>query len=415
MDRPRANPRKKRGPLYAGAAVLGVALVSVALIQLQPAAPSVDRAAMWTDSVRRGPLIVQVGGNGTLVPENIRYIPAVTAGRVEAVHVRPGSEVEAGTLLLELSNPELEIQLMEAERQLSEAQSNLLNLEANLETQRLNQESTLANMRSQFNEAERTARTNEELASRGLVSANEVSRARDQLEEYRQRLGIEQQRLEVMRSGAQAQLSSQRGHVQRLQSMVAYRRGQLDGMNVRAGGSGVLQQLDLQVGQWVNPGTTLAIVVQPRAGLRAVLRIPETQARDVVVGLRATVDTRNGIVQGRVVRVDPSAQGGTVGVDVALEGELPPGARPDLSVDGRIIIDELNDVLFVGRPPFGGQNSTVGLFRLTPDGRHAERVTVQFGRASVNHIQVVQGLAAGDVVILADMSQFDSSDRVRLQ
>jgi HlyD family secretion protein len=414
MDKPRKNPKKKRGLLYIAAGAVVVVLITVALTRLEQAAPGVDRAAMWTDSVRRGPLVVQVGGNGTLVSENIRYIPAVTAGRVEAVHVRPGTALDAGTMLLELSNPELEIQAMEAERQLSEANSVLLNLEASLQTQRLNQEANLATVRSQYNEAERNARTSEELAARGLIPSNEVSRARDQMEETRQRLAIEQERLEVMRTGAHAQLAAQRGHVDRLQRMVSYRREQIEALRVRAGGSGVLQQLDLQVGQWVNPGTTLAIVVQPGA-LRAALRIPETQARDVVPGLRATIDTRNGIVPGRVVRVDPAAQGGTVGVDVALEGDLPPGARPDLSVDGRIIIDELPDVLFVGRPPFGGQNSTVGLFRVTADGRFAERVTVQFGRASVNHIQVLQGLAAGDVVILADMSRYDSHDRVRLQ
>jgi HlyD family secretion protein len=414
MDKPRANPKKKRGPLYIALGVVTIVIVTVGLSQLKPAAPSVDRAALWTDTVRHGPLVIQVRGTGTLVSEQIRYIPAVTAGRVEAVLARPGTPVEESTVLLQLSNPDVELQLLESERQLSQAQSELLTLRASLETQRLNQESMVAQMRSQFNEAQRNATTAAELASKGLISANEAQRAADQIEELRARLDIEQQRLTVLEDSRGAQLQSQQLTVDRLQGVVRFRRQQLESLNVVAGGSGVLQELSLQVGQWVNPGTTLAIVVQPGA-LRAALRVPETQARDIVVGLEANVDTRNGIVPGRVVRIDPASQAGTVGVDVALEGELPPGARPDLSVDATIVISRLDNVLYVGRPNIGNANATVGLYRIAADGRSADRVRVRFGQSSVNSIQVLEGLNAGDAVILSEMSAWDNYERVRLQ
>jgi HlyD family secretion protein len=414
MDKPRSNPRKKRGPLYIAAAVAGAAAVTLGLSQLKPAAPSVDRAALWIDTVRSGPMVIQVRGPGTLVSEQIRYIPAITAGRVEEVLARPGTQVDAGTLLLRLSNPDVELQLLESERELSRAQSELLNLRATLETQRLNQEAVVAQVRSQYNDAQRTARTQEELSQRGLTSANEAARAKDALDEYRQRLEIEQRRLDVLAGGAEAQLQSQQLQVDRLRGIVAFRREQIDAMNVRAGATGVLQELSLQIGQWVNPGMTLAIVVQPGA-LRAALRISETQARDIVIGQEATIDTRNGVIPGRVIRIDPAAQGGTVGVDVALEGDLPPGARPDLSVDGTVIIDRMDETLYVGRPTIGNANQTVGLFRIAPDGRSAERISVRFGRSSVNSIEIVQGLRAGEAVILSDMSAWDAFERVRLQ
>jgi HlyD family secretion protein len=414
MDRPRSNPKKKRAPLYIAGGVVAAALITLGLSQLKPAAPRVDRGALWVDTVRRGPLVIQVRGPGTLVSEQIRYIPAVTAGRVEEVLARPGTEVDAGTVLLRLSNPDVELQLLESERQLSQAESELLNLRATLQTQALNQESVVAQMRSQFNDAERNVRTSEELASKGLISANEAARARDQIEEYRQRLEIEQQRLAVMAGAADAQIQSQRAQVDRLRGIVAFRREQLAAMDVRAGAAGVLQELSLQIGQWVNPGTTLAIVVQPGA-LRAALRISETQARDVVIGQVANINTFNALIPGRVVRIDPAAQGGTVGVDVALEGDLPAGARPDLSVDGTIILDRVDETLYVGRPTIGNANQTVGLFRIAPDGRTAERVSVRFGRASVNTIEVLQGLQPGEAVILSDMSAWDAFDRVRLQ
>lgn len=414
MDRPRTNPKKKRGPLYIGGAVAAVAAITLGLSQLKPAAPSVDRAALWIDTVRQGPMVIQVRGPGTLVSEQIRYIPAVTAGRVEEVLARPGTQVDGSTLLLRLSNPDVELQLLESERELSRAQSELLNLRATLETQRLNQESTVAQVRSQFNDAQRQARTSEELAAKGLISANDAARAKDAIEEYRQRLDIEQRRLEVLAGGAEAQLQSQQLQVDRLRGIVQFRREQIDAMDVRAGATGVLQQLSLQIGEWVNPGMTLAIVVQPGA-LRAALRISETQARDIVIGQEATIDTRNGVIPGRVMRIDPAAQGGTVGVDVALEGELPPGARPDLSVDGTVIIDRMDETLYVGRPTIGNANQTVGLFRIAPDGRSAERISVRFGRSSVNSIEILQGLRAGEAVILSDMSAWDAFERVRLQ
>jgi HlyD family secretion protein len=413
MDKPRANPRKKRGPLYVGIGVGAVALLTVGLSQLKPALPSVDRAAVWPDSVRRGPMVRSVRGPGTLTPEQIRILPAVTAGRVEQIYARPGTVVEAGTPLLKLTNPDVELQLLESERQYTAAQSELLNLRSSLQTQILNQEGNIASAQSQYNEAARQAKTSEELAAKGLVAPNDASAARDRLGELRTRLDIEHKRLELLKQTVDVQLNQQQLQVERLRSIVAFRRQQLESMDVRAGSNGVLQQLNLEVGQWVNPGVELARVVEP-GRLKAVLRIPETQMRDVVIGQVAYIDTRNDTIRGRVVRIDPAAQNGTIGVDVALDGELPGSARPDMSVDGTVEIERLNDVLFTGRPNFGSAGATIGLFRVAKDGRTAERVQVRLGQTSVNHVEIVSGLQHGDVVILSDMSNYDSHQRVRI-
>jgi HlyD family secretion protein len=417
MDRPRTDKPKKRGPLYIAGGLAAAVVITVGLSRLQPAPPSVDSAAVLVDTVRRGPLIKAVRGPGTLVPEQINIIPAVVPGRVEEIYIRPGTQVDETTLLMRLANPDIELQLLEAQRQLSQARTELVNLQSTLQSQELNQEAVVLNAQTQFNDADRTHRLYQELLSKSLATANEAAAAADRYEEMKKRLDVERQRLAVMSNQASAQIESQQAQVSQLIEIVAYRRNQVASMNVRAGTTGVLQILGtgvLEVGQWVQSGFELARVVKPER-LKAVLRIPETQAVDVVIGQVANIDTRNGVVQGRVVRIDPASSGGTVGVDVALPDQLPAGARPDLSVDGNIEITRLDDVLYMGRPTFGSPNSTIGMFRLEPNGRDAVRVTVQLGVTSVNHVEVRSGLSQGDAVILSDMSSHDAYDRVRLR
>ncbi len=414
MDIPREKKKSPKKYVYGGVALAAVAFVTVTLGNLKPAAPSVDRATVYMDSVRRGTMVRQVRGPGTLVPEQIRWVPALTAGRVERKLVEPGTEVEPSTILLELSNPEVQLELLEAERQLSAAQSELVNLRTNLVTQRLNQEGVVATTRAQYLEAKRNAEAGVELAEKGLIAGAELATLRERAEELSIRVELERKRLQTISEAIQPQLEVQEGQVERLKDIVQFQRQRVQSMHVRAGTRGVLQDMSLEEGQWVLPGQTLARVVQPER-LKAVLRIPETQARDVVLGQNVLVDTRTDTILGRVVRIDPAVQNGAVAVDVRLVDSLPPGARPDLSVDGTIEIDRLDDALYVGRPAYGQAFSTVGLFRLTPEGNYAERATVRLGRSSVNTIEIVDGLQVGDVVILSDMSQWDAYDRVRLR
>jgi len=413
VDIIRTNKKKKKTPFYIGGGLVAVVVISLGLYSMEPAAPSVDSAAIVVDTVRRGEMLRQVRGPGNLVPEQIRWLTAVTSGRVEQVMRRAGAKVEPGTLLLVLTNPDVQLQALDAERQLSAAELELVNLTSSLNRQRLAQEAVVAQITSQYNDAVRTARLQEELAAKGIGAANEVGRARDQLKELEQRLEIEKEQLELLKSTIDTQLESQREQIQRLKSIVSFRHQQLASMNVRSETSGVLTQMDLEVGQWVNSGQTLARVTEP-GRLKAVLRIPETQAKDIAIGQEAEIDTRNGIVKGRVVRIDPASSNATVGVDVELTGDLPAGARPDLSVDGTILIERLPDVLYVGRPAFGQQDSKVGLFKLDGNGG-AVRTSVTLGRASVNYVEVVNGLKEGDAVILSDMTQWDSYDRVRIK
>lgn len=414
MDIPRAPAKKRKRYIYIGAGIVVVVLTSVALTRLEPAAPTVDRAAVFPDTVKRGPMLRQVRGTGTLVPEEIRWITAVTQGRVEQKLVEPGAQVDENTVLLRLSNPDVELQALEADRQLNSAELELVNLRASLETQRLSQEAAVASAQTQYNEAMRQYEAQKELAERGLGSQHELARARDAAVEAERKLEIEKERLEVLSRAQAAQIQSQESQIQRLRGIVEFRKQQIESMTVRAGAVGVVQELPLEVGMWANAGATLAKVVQP-GRLKAVLRVPETQIRDVALGQPASIDTRNGIIPGRVVRIDPAATTGTVGVDVALEGELPPGARPDLSVDGVIEVERLDDVIYMGRPAYGQANSTIGIFKLEPGGNAAVRVNVRLGRSSVHAIEVVSGLQPGDVVILSDMSQWDEYDRVRLR
>ena len=399
--------------MIVGAAALLVA-GTVGLSQLKPAAPSIERATLWIDTVAKGEMLRQVRGNGSLVPEDLRIVSAMTAGRVERVVIRPGAKVEVGTVLLQLSNPDVQLQALDAERQVKLAEAELAQQRSVLETQRLASVTAVASARREFNEADRAVRVAERLAGEGLASAMEIERAQDRLTEARERFESEKSRLVVSTDAVQAQLALRESEVGRLRAIARFQQDRVASMTVRAGQAGVLQTLSLQPGEWVNPGQEMARVAgQDR--LKAVVRVPETQARDLTLGLPAEVDTRNGVVKGRVSRVDPSVQGGTVAVDIQLEGALPKGARPDLSIDAVIEIERLADVLHVGRPSNGSSEATVGLFRLDRDGRYATRVPVELGRGSADQIEVRSGLQPGDQIILSEMSRWDGVERVRLK
>jgi HlyD family secretion protein len=354
-----------------------------------------------------------VRGLGTLVPEEILWIPATTDGRVVRRFVLPGSPVTADTVVLELTNPELEQLALDAEWQLRAAQAQLNSLKAQLESQLLDQKAAAATVQSEYQQAKLNAEKDEELAKLGLGASLNVKLSKAKAEALTTRNSIEQQRLQVSSDSVKAQLDAQKARVEQLRALYELKRTQLDSLRVRAGAEGVLQELPVEVGQRVTAGTILAKVAQPTR-LKAQLKIPETQAKDVQIGQVASIDTRNGIIPGSVMRVDPAVQNGTVTVDVKLEGALPKGARPDLSVDGTIEIERLTDVLYVGRPAFGQPNSTVGIFKLEPGGKEATRVQVKLGRSSVNTIEILSGLQVGDQVILSDMSAWDAFNRIRL-
>jgi HlyD family secretion protein len=415
LDIPRVQPsRKSRRVAYGVSAILLTVLATLGLRRLTPAPPQVDRATIWIDSVQRGPLILQVRGPGMLVPERVRWISAVTAGRVERRLAEIGQEVKPKTVLLVLSNPDVQLEALESERQLTAARGDRVNLRISLESQRLNQQGAVAVARSEFLEAQRNGTAAESLAAKQLISVMEASRARDRVEELATRYDVEQRRLAVLSDAMSSQLALQEAQVDRLRAVTEFQRGRVHSMEVLAGASGILQDLTLEVGQWAQPGATLARIVEP-GRLKAVLRIPETQAKDVVIGQPASIDTRNGMVQGRVSRIDPAVQNGTVTVDVSLQGELPRGARPDLSVDGTIEVERLKDVLHVGRPAYGQGNSSVRLFRLVEGGHSAVRVNVELGRASVNTVEIRGGVQPGDKIIISDMSRWDGYDRVKVE
>jgi multidrug resistance efflux pump len=405
--------RGRKRILYGGLALAAIVATTLGLRGLKPAAPQVDRAAVWIDSVQRGPLVIEVRGPGTLVPERIRYISAVTAGRVEKRLAEPGQEVHPETVLLELSNPDVQLEALESERQLTVAQADRVNLKSTLESNRLNQEAAVAAAKAAYQDAKRTAEASKELAEKELISSMEASRAADRVEELETRYKVEEQRLAVITAATDSQIVLQQAQVGRLLAVTDFQRGRVRSMVVKAGANGILQELPLEVGQWAQSGATLARLVEP-GKLKAVLRIPETQAKDVVLGQPAAIDTRNGVVQGKVMRIDPAVQNGTVTVDVSLEGELPRGARPDLSVDGTIQVERLDNVLHVGRPAYGQANSTVGLFKLVGDGTEAVRASVRLGRTSVNTVEILGGLQPGEKVIISDMSRWDSFERVRV-
>ena len=413
MDVVREKKVNRRPQYLAGGALLLVVLTTAGISRLKDAPPTVERAALSIDTVETGPMLREVRAPGTLVPEQIRWISAVAPGRVEKKLVQPGTKVTAETVLMELSNPDVEIQLLQAQRQLTDAEAQLVALRISLETQRLTQAGVVAQVRSQYNEASRQAGAAREMVDKQLISAFDAAKAQDAVKEMTERLAIEQQRLALLTDNIPLQLKVQQEQVSRLKAVVAFQHSLAGAMIVRAGADGVLQELPLEVGQFAQSGTTIAKVVQPER-LKAVLRVQENQARDVTIGQPAIIDTRNGLVKGHVSRTDPSSSGGTVTVDVALDDSLPRGARPDLSVDGTIEIERLGKVVHVGRPTYGQANSTVGLFRVLPNG-NAERVQVALGRSSASEIEIVRGLEPGDVVILSDMSRFDGVDRVRVR
>lgn len=389
-------------------------LVTVGLSRLRPAAPTVERASVWLDTVKRGPMVRQVKGAGTLVPEYIRWLTADTAGRVERIHVRPGATVTADTLLLELSNPDVQLQALEAERQLASVEADLIQVRMELETQRLAQEAMVAALINESAEAGRRSDANEALHQKAHIGDLEMQQAREKAAELSRRLELERKKLQVVASSMKEQLTAQQGQVERLKAVARFRRAQVESMKVLAGEDGVLQDLPLELGQWVTPGVLLAKVVKPER-LKAELRIAETQARDIQPGLKALVDTRNGVVEGQVARVAPAASQGTVRVEVSLPAELPRGARPDLTVEGTVELERLGDVLSVGRPAGAQPNATMALFRLMPGSDEAVRVPVQLGRGSVNAVEVLQGLQEGDQVVLSDMAAWDAVERVRLR
>jgi HlyD family secretion protein len=410
---PEVKRKKKIRQILLGvAAIIAIIAVTVGVSQLRPAAPGVDRATVWVDTVKRGELTRQVRGSGVLVPENIRWIPATTSGRVERLLLRPGADVTPTTVILEMSNPDLQQQVMEAQLAFRSAEAALENRRASLQTDILNQESALATAESNSSQANLTLSANEELFKSELISALQLKQYQGTAKEMKNRLNIAQKQLEIAKAGLTSQIAPQEAEVNQRRAAYELRRQQLDDLKVKAGMAGVLQVLPVEVGQQVAAGANVARVADPTV-LKAELRIAETQTKDIRVGQVAEIDTRNGVVPGRVVRIDPASLNGTVGVDVTLEGALPPGARPDLSVDGTVRLEKLDDVIFVGRPAFGQEESTITLFKLDASGE-AHRTKVVLGRSSVNQIEIREGLQPGDQVILSDMSSYDSFDRVRL-
>jgi HlyD family secretion protein len=405
--------KKKKQLTYIGVGVAAVVLLTLGVSRLKPAAPTVERATVVIDTVRRGEMVREVRGLGTLVPEDIRWIALQTEARVERRVLLPGTIVKPDSVILELSNPELENQAQEADSQARAAEAQLTELKVRLESQLLDQKAAAARVEAESKQARLRADADAELHKSGLIADITLKLSQSAAEELEHREKIEHQRLAIAGEAIEAQLKVQQADVENKRAAARLRRSQVEALHLRAGIDGVLQQVPVEVGQRVAAGTNLARVARPNK-LKAEVRIPETQAKDVVEGQKATVDTRNGFVAGRVIRVDPAVQNGTVTVDIALTGELPPGARPDLTVDGTIELERLPDAVFVGRPAMGQPMSTIGLFRLVKGTNEAVRVRVGLGQASVSTIVVKEGLDVGDEVILSDTSAWDSADRIRL-
>ena len=414
MDIVRTPPKRYARTLLVVGGGVALVVAIVFLSRLGPALPSVERAAVLVDSVRQGDVVREVRAVGTLVPEQLRFITAQASARVERVHVQAGQLVTAGQLLLELSNPDLQLQTMQAEQQVRQAESALLMLQTSLRGAVLTQQGVVATTRTQHISATQESAGADSLMRLKLVATFEASNRRAAADEMTTRLRVEQERLALLRGSIDEQVAMQVSQVTQLRAIAANQRTRLTALLVRAPESGVLQDLTLQLGQWVPEGTTLAKVVQPER-LKAVLRIPESQAKDVQLNQIAGIDTRNGVVRGHVMRKDPSAQQGSVTIDVALDGALPVGAVPDLSVDGTIQIERMTNVRYTGRPATAVPGSQTTLFRLTADGREAERVAVRLGRTSSSTVEILGGLNAGDRVIVSDMSAYLAAARVRLK
>lgn len=416
MDVPKQGARRKkiiRRTIIGVSLAVAIPLITWGLSRLKPAAPSVEKSTLWTDSVKRGPMLRQVRGLGTLVPEEVLWIPAVNEGRVDKILLRPGAQVRRNTLLMVLSNPELELAAEDLKWQVKAAEANLKDLRVKLETSRLDLRAAVARVESEFVQAKLKAERDEALGKEGLTPDLNVKLSRAASDEAAKRFEIDRKRLEISATSAEAQLAAQQVQIEKLRAAYQLKKEQVENLKIRAGADGVLQQVPVEVGQRLAAGTILAKVAQPEH-LKAEIKIPETLAKDVMIGQSAQVDTHNGIIAGRVARIDPAAVNGNVTVDIRLEGNLPAGARPDLSVDGIVELERLTDVLYVQRPVFGQPNSLIGLFKLSPDGREASRVQVRIGRVSVQTVEILDGLKVGDQVVLSDMSAWDGHDRLRL-
>lgn len=396
------------------AAVLLIGGVTYGLSRLRPAAPTVDRATVWSDEVKRGPMLRELRGIGTLIPEDIQWIPAQTEAQVDRIVLKPGAIVKSDSIILELSNLTLKRDVLDAEYQLKAAEADYANLKVQVNSELLNQKAAEAGVRSEYEQAKIQHAVDEKLAADGIGSTVTAELSKVKEEQLAVRVQLEADRTKNTADAAQARLQAQMSHVDQQRALYELRHAELEALHVRAGLNGVLQLVPVEVGQHVLPGTNLARVADPKR-LKAEIKVAETQAKDAVIGQKATVDTRNGVVIGHVSRIDPSVQNGTVTMDVTIDGPLPDGARPDLSVDGTIEVENLKDVLYVGRPVHGASQSTISLFKLSSDGSEATRVNVKLGRSSVNTVEILQGLQVGDRVILSDMSQWDNYDRVRLK
>jgi HlyD family secretion protein len=407
--------KRRRQVIWASIGLVCLGAVTIGVSRLKPAAPEVERSTVWTDTVKRGPMLRQVRGLGSLIPsqEFTRQIPAETEATVVRILKLPGSQVKPETLILEMSNPTVEQAAVDAGLQLKAAEAEYQALKVRLQSDLMTQKAGAATVDADYAQAKRQADTDNALFKLGVASGTQAKNSQSKFDELSTRNKIENERLDIAQKAIQSQLIQEQAKVDQMRALAELKQKQLNDLKVRAGIEGDLVEVPLQVGQHVLPGAELAKVVQPNH-LIAQLKIAETQARDVQIGQPAAVDTHNGIASGKVSRVDPAVQNGTVTVDVTLEGDLPKGARPDLSVDGTIDLERLNDVLYVGRPAFGQENSTISLFKLDSDTKGAVRVPVKVGRASVNSIQVLEGLHEGDTVILSDMSRNDNTDRIRL-
>jgi HlyD family secretion protein len=418
MDVPRTDVRRKkliRRITFFLVLAVTIPAITIALARLKPAAPGVEMSTLWPDTVKRGPMTLEVHGLGTLVPEETMLIPATTDGRVQQILIRPGTPVKADSVIMILTSQELETDLLNAEYALKAAEADYANLRVTLEKAKLDMQATAAQVGADYNTSKLKADRDSALAKDGLYAEVDAKISAVTAEQLAGRFQLEQKRLSINTEAEEAQMAAQKVKVEQLRAAYNLKNSQVSQLKVKAGFDGMLQQLPTPVeeGQKVLAGTPLGKVAQP-SRLKAELKIAETQVKDIAIGQPAVVDTRNGLIDGHVSRIDPSILNGTVTVDVSLTGALPPSARPDLSVDGTIQLEKLTDVLFVGRPVFGQQDATVQLFKVEPDGKYANKVKVGFGRSSVNTIEVKNGLQIGDKVILSDMSAYDSYDRIRL-
>ena len=408
-----AAAKRRRRILFSALAVIFVAGVTLGLSRLKPAAPTVERSTIWTDTVKRGPMLRQVRGLGTLVPVDIRSISALTDATVERRRILPGTQVKADTIIMDLSNPQTEQEAKDAELQLKAAEADYKNLEVTVQSNLLTQRATAATVGADYSDAKTKAEIDQQLKQLGVISGQTYESSKAHADELSTRNELEKERVAINTKSVTSQLAVQQAKIDELKALYELKKQQLDALHVRAGIDGVLTEVPVVEGQRVTAGTNIAKVVDPNH-LKAELKIAETQSKDITFGQPASVDTHNGVIDGTVMRIDPAVINGTVTVDVKLDGHAA-GERPDLSVDGTIDLDRLANVEFVGRPAFGQENSTVSMFKLDSDGKGATRITVKLGRSSVNAVEILGGLNEGDQVILSDMSRWDNVDRIRLE